>query len=403
MSRYYSYLNTSAEIIKQYDGNVPLAVYLKSFFAANKKYGSKDRKQISHLCYCFFRTGKMFAFNNPAKDDVLLKQYITAALFLCSQEPNDLLLQLEPQWNELAHLALADKFSILKNHTSFFFLSSLSSVFPWKEELSETIDHALFCKHFFIQPDLFIRVRPGYKESVEHTLMNAQIPYHFINNACIGLPNHTKVQEILKVDKEIVIQDYSSQRVAEFMEPVQRDKRLVVWDCCAASGGKSILAIDVLKNIELTVSDIRSSIIANLNKRFNAAGIIHYKSIVADLTNNSHPLFKQSFNLVVCDAPCSGSGTWGRTPEQLFYFRAEQITEYHLLQKKIVYNVLPAVKPGGYLLYITCSVFKKENEAIVDEILISGNMQVVQSGIIKGYDKKSDTMFAALLQKQLQQ
>lgn len=379
---------------------MPLAVYLKSFFAANKKYGSKDRKLISHLCYCFFRTGKMFSVDKLVKDESLLIQCITAALFFCSTGSSELLLQLEPQWNELVYLPVPDKFNIVKHQSSFAFLSFLSSVFPWKDELSDTIDHTIFCTSFFIQPDLFIRVRPGYKERVQHVLTTAQIPYCFVGDSCIALPNHTKVQDVFTIDKEIVIQDYSSQRIAEYMPVIAVDKKYTVWDCCAASGGKSILAKDVLDNIELTVSDIRPSILANLAKRFDAAGIYHYKSLTADLSITQHRLFDHAFNLVICDAPCSGSGTWGRTPEQLFYFKEEQIMRYHLLQKKIVQYIMPYIKPGGFLLYITCSVFKKENEDVVAEAMASGNMHVIKSGILKGYDKKADTMFAALLQKQ---
>jgi 16S rRNA (cytosine967-C5)-methyltransferase len=400
VSRYYSYLNTSAEIIKQYNGTEPLAVFLKSFFAANKKYGSKDRKLISHLCYCFFRTGKMFSADEGVKDEAYLKLCLTAALFLCTCEANELLLQLEPQWNELVRLPVPDKFNIVKHQSSFSFLSSLSSVFPWKDKLSETIDHTTFCNSFFIQPDLFIRVRPGYKERVQHILATAQIPYHLIGDSCISLPNHTKAQDVLTIDKEIVIQDYSSQRIAEYMPRVEVDKKYTLWDCCAASGGKSILAKDILNNIELTVSDIRPSILANLAKRFDAAGIHQYTSRIADLSNTPHRLFDHAFDMVICDAPCSGSGTWGRTPEQLFYFNEEQIMKYHLLQKKIVQHIIPYIKPGGYLLYVTCSVFKKENEDVVAEAIASGNMQIIKGGILKGYDKKADTMFAALLQKQ---
>ena len=55
MSRFHSYINTSEKIIESYKGDVPFSIFIKSFFAANKKFGSKDRKQISEFCFIYFR------------------------------------------------------------------------------------------------------------------------------------------------------------------------------------------------------------------------------------------------------------------------------------------------------------------------------------------------------------
>jgi len=56
--RYHSYLNTAKNIIENYKGEIPFAVFIKKYFSAKKKYGSKDRKQITALCYNYFRLGK---------------------------------------------------------------------------------------------------------------------------------------------------------------------------------------------------------------------------------------------------------------------------------------------------------------------------------------------------------
>jgi len=64
-------------------------------------------------------------------------------------------------------------------------------------------------------------------------------------------------------------------------------------------------------------------------------------------------------------------------------------------------NVLMALKPGGYFLYITCSVFKKENEGAVNYLLENFTLKVLKMELLKGYELKADTMFVALLQKQL--
>lgn len=158
---------------------------------------------------------------------------------------------------------------------------------------------------------------------------------------------------------------------------------------------------DINNRIDLTVSDIRESILANLRKRFSEAGIKNYKSFVADLSRPIPAIPNSPFDLIVADVPCSGSGTWGRTPEQLFYFNEVKINDYAALQQRIVANVLPHLKRGGYFLYITCSVFKKENEEMVSSLQENFQLELTRMEILKGYDKKADTMFAALLRKPL--
>jgi 16S rRNA (cytosine967-C5)-methyltransferase len=116
---------------------------------------------------------------------------------------------------------------------------------------------------------------------------------------------------------------------------VLTDASLTLWDCCAASGGKSILAYDQFSSLKLTVSDVRASILSNLRKRFERAGIRHYASFVADITSPRFQLNK-TFDIVLCDVPCSGSGTWSRTPEQLSFFARSKSGSTRNFRKKSV-------------------------------------------------------------------
>ncbi|HEY6503935.1 MAG TPA: Fmu (Sun) domain-containing protein [Chitinophagaceae bacterium] len=389
MSRYYSYLNTAQEILRRYKSEEPFASFLKKFFSLNKKYGSKDRKQISHLCYCYFRIGKL---NTSLPDE----ERILTGLFLCSDNSNEILEQLKPEWNEKVTTPVAEKLSLLH-------LDTIQDIFPFADELSDGIEKESFILSHIIQPDLFIRLRPGKEDIVKQKLKEAGIDFTIVSDTCIALPNASKIDSIIELNKEAVVQDLSSQRIAEFIPFPSSNNRskISAWDCCAASGGKSILLHDLYPGIELTVSDVRESILINLKKRFSEAGIYKYKSTVADLTISGFRLPASDFGLIIADVPCSGSGTWGRTPEQLFYFKKEKINEYASLQQKIVSNVIPHVKAGGYFLYITCSVFKKENEEAVEFIKQNFGFSLLKMEMLKGYDKKADTMFAALLQRPL--
>lgn len=325
---------------------MPLKHYLQQYFSQNKKHGSKDRKQIAHLCYSYYRMGY-------ALKDLSVEKRLEAAI----QSP--------------------------------------SVIFPWKHLLSEGVDAEVFEQSFLQQPDLFIRIRPGYEKRVVQKLNDNNISYRQLSSTCIALPNTTKIDTILDIDKEAVIQDYSSQRVGEFLPLTTDYSLLTAWDCCAASGGKSIMAYDLLKNTELTVSDIRPSIIHNLKERFKRAGIKNYSSFIADLSAANYQLPSEKYDLIIADVPCSGSGTWARTPEQLYFFKEEKIAHYSALQRAIVSKVIPALKPGGVLLYVTCSVFKQENEETAEFIKNNLGLHLDKMELLKGYNNKADSMFVA--------
>jgi 16S rRNA (cytosine967-C5)-methyltransferase len=389
-----NYVRSSIAIIAAYKGDTPLAVFLKMHFAANKKFGSKDRKYISQLCYNYFRLGQ-------AVTDLSKEVGIKIALFLCNDSPDEWGSLFDEIWLKNWSSLFINRFSFVQSN---FPSVSSQSIFPFHQFLSKEIDQEPFSINHCVQPDLFIRVRPSQSTAVLNALNNAQYSYQLIGDHSICLPNGTKLEGIVEIDRQVVIQDLSSQQVGDVfktIKPLLGSNTISVWDCCAASGGKSILAMDVLEKIDLTVSDIRTSILHNLKARFNRAGITKFHSLVIDLSIQSthqNSISKNQYDLVICDAPCSGSGTWGRTPEQLHFFNEKHIDQFQQLQQKILTNIMPAVKKGGYLLYITCSVFEKENESMSSFIKANSGFQLIEEKLIKGYTHKADTMFLAMFQ-----
>lgn len=385
--KYFSHLNSAVAIIELYDGRQPFHLFIKDFFRQHKKYGSKDRKSITHLAYCFFRLG------NTVKKKTTTDRVI-AGLFLCSQHPNEWLENLQPEWNQLTSASLADKCAAIGIDITDL------PIFPFQHALSNDIDIPAFNLSHLRQPGFFVRIRPGHKKDVINKLETAAISYRLLTDTCIELPAFTNIDTVLAVNKEVVIQDYSSQRVASLLpsadEIVPGSK---VWDCCAASGGKSILIKDIFGDIDLTVSDLRPTIIANLKKRFSEAGITHYKSFVIDLSKPDSILPAPDSRLIIADVPCSGSGTWGRTPEMLSYFNEKEISRYQSLQQKIAINAVRSLQQDGFFLYITCSVFKQENEEMVQFITSTTPLLLVRMELLKGYTMGADTMFAALFIK----
>ena len=384
------YLNYAIFILENYKGAEPFHLYLKKYFALNKKHGSKDRKQIASLCYNYFRLG--FGVSST----ITIEEKLFLTTFLIEKKTSRLLEHFKPEWNEKIELELRGKIKRVKN------IFDVEKIFPFKEELSKEINFDSFNLSFLEQPKLFIRIRPGKERSVFQKLGNANLSFEKISENCLAFSNTTKITEVLHIDKEAVTQDFNSQKTLDILkEEIQLPvSDFSVWDCCAASGGKSILIYDLLKNIELTVSDTRKSILKNLHSRFVKAGIKNYSSFTADLSvPDALKQIETPFDLIIADVPCSGSGTWARTPEQLLYFDKKEILKYAELQQKIVLNASKYLKDGGYLLYITCSVFKKENEENVNFIQHKTSLELVKSEYLKGYEMQADTLFAALFKK----
>ncbi len=382
MSRLHSHIGSAIKILDKYNGVQPFSLHLKSFFSAEKKYGSKDRKTIAALCYAYFRSGQ--AMRKEGKTEKIL-----AGVFLSETASSPVLQELKPEWNDRVSRTLEEKLQLLH--------LSAEQIVPFQEELSGEINKTAFTLSFFRQPKLFLRSRPGREAVVEKKLAEADVPFEKAGNNCFALPNSFKAGDTVRINKEVVIQDLNSQKVlnevlvTRFSNPDVR-----AWDCCAASGGKSILLYDLLHGkVRLTVSDIRENMLENLRKRLDEAGVNVYKTFAADLrlkpVNN-----EGKFDIILCDVPCTGSGTWSRTPENLYYFHRKKIAEYAQLQRNIITNTINSLEVGGLFFYITCSVFREENESQVTFILDNFACRLVKMEYLKGYDQQADTMFVAV-------
>ncbi len=389
-------LRYALRIIAAYAGEKPLHIWLKDFFRANPQMGSSDRKLAGEMVYCFYRLGHSAGIS-PESDRIL------TGLFLSNDAPVELLAYFRPEWNEAIAIPLEEKLNRVREKFPDF---SPAEIFPWRDLLSLSIDHSAFCSSFLIKPDLFIRVRPGREKQVQKKLSNTQTAFRHCGNGdqfnfeAYSFANGTRLEQILELNRDAVIQDLSSQKTGTLMKMVMDpEKKILAWDCCAGSGGKAILLADLYPGLNLTVSDIRKSILENLRLRFVEAGISRYHAFHADLAlENDIP--KESFHLIVADLPCTGSGTWSRTPESVFFFDPRGIERHRDRQQKILSNIIPCLRPGGLLVYVTCSVFAMENEEMVKFIEVAGGLKPVRQEMFEGYRDRADSMFAASFQKE---
>ncbi len=380
-------LRAFKQVFENYDGAVPLHRFLFSYFKQHKQMGSSDRRWATRYIYSFFRLGKALI-----KEPQITR--LAIADFLCNDNLSLVVDTELPLLKDAITNSVKKKIDLVKKYFPEF---QLRDVFHFQEELSTEIEQQDFYTSFFTQPDLFIRVKADYLEQFKEKLEEEGITAEAISATALALPNGTKLEKLVPDQKHYQVQDLSSQATGGLLKPQQWD---YWWDCCAASGGKSLLLHSLEPTVQLLVSDVRENSLHNLEERFRDAGLKKYQKKVLDLLqNNDQDLHHYEFDGVILDAPCTGSGTWGRTPEMLYYFDTHKINYFSKLQKAIAANVVKYLKEGKPLIYITCSVFKAENEEVVEWLIKELPLTLERAEVIKGYNNKADTMFAARLIK----
>lgn len=150
------------------------------------------------------------------------------------------------------------------------------------------------------------------------------------------------------LDGLVELQDLSPQLACAAL-PLADGQR--VLDFCAGGGGKS-LAIGARARLSIDAHDVDPGRMADLPARAARAGVK-----IRSLTQPSGP-----YDLVIADVPCSGSGTWRRTPDAKWRLKPEDLARLQGIQAGIMDDVARLVAPGGHLAYMTCSLFDAENE-----------------------------------------
>jgi 16S rRNA (cytosine967-C5)-methyltransferase len=163
----------------------------------------------------------------------------------------------------------------------------------------------------------------------------------------------------------LAIQDEASQLVAELLQVCSGDR---VLDLCAAPGMKTSLLADAVCDGLLVACDASARRLETLQRLLprltaNAAAV---RIVRLDATQ-PHP-FRQKFDRILVDAPCSGTGTLARNPEIKWRLAPQDLERLAEIQQKILSNALLALAPGGRLVYATCSLEPEENERVVENV-----------------------------------
>jgi 16S rRNA (cytosine967-C5)-methyltransferase len=215
-----------------------------------------------------------------------------------------------------------------------------------------------------------------------------------------------------EVEGDLPVMDDGSRLVAEIAAaavPGGLDHSPRVWDCCAAPGGKTLILAKRLPEAEVLATDVSAKRLAQMRarmKRFEYAERV--KCSVMDATAVAgqgrqptpstgsgqalsgetgkdgapgvvavQPVGAGEFDLILCDVPCSGTGTLAGNPEIRHFLKLEEFQRQSVRQKKILIGALARLAKGGRLVYSTCSLEREECEDVVEAVMEEGGFRRV--------------------------
>ncbi len=211
------------------------------------------------------------------------------------------------------------------------------------------------------------------REALQQKLEAAGVTCHPTPLSPLGLTLETRINafslEAFK-DGDFELQDEGSQLLGMLVDPPPTK----VVDACAGAGGKTLQLAAAMKNRgELFALDIDERRMEDLRKRARRAGVhnVRVRAIPAEGEPARAALadLEGKMDRVLVDAPCSGSGTFRRKPDGRYRLTPDELTKYTARQKELLQRFSLLVKPGGRIIYGTCSVLREENEAVVEHFL----------------------------------
>lgn len=359
---------------------VPADVAVANYTRSRRYIGSKDRRAITEMVYGIIRqrgrhawrlaqagfllTGRNLVISHAALNDVhLLESFgassphapasLTAAeqaalgampaslrgapLFASHEVPQDLVKPLEDRFGSQFEQAI----SILNEQAPLDIrenpIKSRSKIIRHLMELDQGIE-----KHKYS-------------------------PIGFRSKKRVNVSAHPLLR-----DGYIEVQDEAAQ-LASYL--VDASAGMSVLDLCAGAGGKTLLLSALMRNKgHIYAFDTSKARLKNAKPRLDRAGCrnVQTRQLPVDKEARANLLsgFTEKMDRVVIDAPCSGSGTWRRNPDQRWRLNTEALNSYSELQHRLLAEAASLVTPGGRLVYMTCSLLHQENEHAVDQFLI---------------------------------
>lgn len=195
------------------------------------------------------------------------------------------------------------------------------------------------------------------------------------------------------------VQDASSQKVAPLLD-IQPGMRVV--DTCAGAGGKTLHIADIMQNKgQIIAMDLYESKQKQLKIRAKRNGVFNIEYRIIDSTKIIKKLHEKA-DRVLIDAPCSGLGVLKRNPDSKWKLQPEFLDEIRKTQEEILNSYSKIVKPGGKLVYATCSILPSENEKQIEKFLktdFGKNFKFIKDEKVLAHKSGFDGFYMCLLER----
>lgn len=373
---------------------------LRNTLKRDKRWGARDRSFIAETTYDIVRWKRLYAeiaeVKEPFDRPNLFRLFTVWAIL------NGIKLPDWPQFEGTPTRRIKGRFDELSKTRKI-----RESIPDWLDELGEKELGKQWDKEIHALnslADVILRVntlKTNIKE-VQQALSDENIETETLK----GYPSALRLKERANVfgtkafkDGWFEVQDASSQKVAQMLDP---KPGMRVVDACAGAGGKSLHLAALMENKGQVVAlDIYDNKLTELKRRARRNGAHNIETRLIDSTKVIKKLINKA-DVVLIDAPCSGLGVLRRNPDTKWKSSPEFLESVQKTQREILESYSRMVKPGGKLLYATCSILPSENENQVAWFLASEagkDFTLQKEEKISPAQSGFDGFYIALLQK----
>ncbi len=349
----------------------PLDLYLSTYFRNNKNLGASDRRVIGNAVYGMARWKSLIEYFSP-EDPIAF--YQTMCFEKIQSDPN-IPTYIKAGLPEFLYTRFTQQFGDEK-------AQELGKI------LNETAPTTIRVNLSKISREKLLEIL-GQKFDISPTP---------ISPAGISFKKREPLFTLPEYKEGLFeLQDEGSQLIANEVMPKPGD---TILDYCSGSGGKTLaFAHQSQGKGQIYLHDIRPQILQEAKRRLKRAGIQNSQCLCPGHSQLSRLIGKCDWVLV--DVPCSGTGTLRRNVDQKWKISPELIADLTALQKKIVQEAIAYVKPGGRLVYATCSLLAEENELQVKAFLDNLPLQLEKEPtLLLPQSQGMDGFFSAVFKKQ---
>ena len=367
----------------------------------DKRWGSSDRKFVAETIYEIVRWKRLYSeiaeVKEPYNREDIWRMFAVWAVLRGYPIPDWKQLEGTPERKIKGRF---DELSKIRKYRE--------SIPDWMDELGiAELGEALWNKEIAAQNQqakviLRVNTLKTTKEKLHAILMDLNIETEFLKDQ----PDALVLKERANVfmtdafkDGFFEVQDASSQLVAAFLD-VKPGMRVV--DTCAGAGGKTLHMASLMENKgQLIAMDLYESKLKQLKLRAKRNGAFNIEYRIIDSTKVIKKLYEKA-DRVLIDAPCSGLGVLKRNPDAKWKLQPEFIDNIRKIQAEVLESYSRIVKPGGKLVYATCSILPSENQDQIKKFLTTAagkNFTFVKDSKLLASESGFDGFYMALLER----